>query len=309
LSEQKLYDLGAQVYIITERKRRGTNPADAVRDFSDDFERSANRSIYVRDVCVNFIRTFDTEIDGYISLSKIGMDVGLKDFPKPNLKKKDTGIPTSKINIDIEGTLPGLSEEGQDLLTRARRRVRTLPPLEEKEREVIDVERDILGMEDRDIESGDFTGDKVKGVQRYLELFNNNNKQQLINIFDNYRDFYNSKTEEERAFKMMEPPQKSEITRFSKKDLILLLIRLGYNPRSEDFDIGQDYQGLNIEDADPQIMFVDEIDNLDDYIIANYNTQSGRQTRPQLDLTEMEGFGYMSKANKPGLVKIYKLRK
>jgi hypothetical protein len=317
LSEQKLYDLGAQVYIITERKRRGTNPADAVRDFSDDFERSANRSIYVRDVCVNFIRTFDTEIDGYISLSKIGMDVGLKDFPKPNLKKKDTGIPTSKINIDIEGTLPGLSEEGQDLLTRARRRVRTLPPLEEnesetteeKEREVIDVESDILGMEDRDIESGDFTGDKVKGVQRYLELFNNNNKQQLINIFDNYRDFYNSKTEEERAFKMMEPPQKSEITRFSKKDLILLLIRLGYNPRSEDFDIGQDYQGLNIEDADPQIMFVDEIDKLDDYIIANYNTQSGRQTRPQLDLTEMEGFGYMSKANKPGLVKIYKLRK
>jgi len=314
LSEQKLYDLGVEVYKITERKRRGTNPTDAVRDFSDDFERSANKSIYVRDVCINFIRTFDTEIDGYISLSKIGMDVGLRDFPKPNLKRKNTGIPTSKINIDVEETLPNLSEEGQDLLTEARRRVGTLPPLEEdsesetteeKVREVIDVERDILG--ERDIESGEFTGEKIKGVQRYLQL-NNLSKQQIINMFDNYRVFYNRKTEEERAFKMMTPIQRGELTRLSKKDLILLLIRLGFNPRSEDFDIGQDYQGIDEEEADPRIMYDDEIEELDDYIVANYNPQTGRQLRPQEDLTEMEGFGYMSKANKPGLVKIYKLK-
>ena len=272
--------------------------------------------LFRSNVCVDFIRTFDTETDGYISLNKIGIDVGLRDFPKPNLKRKNTGIPTSKINIDIEGTLPNLSEEGQDLLTEARRRIGTLPPLEEidsetteeKEREVIDVERDILGMEDRDIESGEIAGEKVKGVQRYLQL-NNLSKQQLINIFDNYKVFFESKSETERLYELERPLQRGQLTRLSKKDLILLLIRLGFNPSTGAFDIGQYYQGIDEEEADPRIMSGDDIEKLDDYIIAHYNQQTGRQLRPQENLTEMEGFGYMSKANKPGLVKIYKLKK
>ncbi len=288
LNEKKLYDLGVETYIQTEKKRRGTNPADAIVDFSNDFDGSPFKSTYIRDVCVNFIRTFETEIDGYIALSKIGYDVGLRDFPKPNLKRKNEGIPTSRINIDIEGTIPNISEEGRELLDRARRRIRTLPPLdeesEEEEEEVrrsINVSRDILG-EDIDVESQEI-GQRTKGVQRYLQIFNNMNKQDIINLI---------KVEYESIGNDRNRLTPSQLNRMSKKDLVLELIKLGYGSRNED-----------------DVLSGEEIRILGDYISRHYNTQSGNQINPQEDLTAMEGFGYMSKANKPGLVKIYKLKK
>lgn len=297
LNDKPLHDLGVEVYIQLQRKTRGRNPADSIVEFSNEFDASFDKSKYVKDICVDYVRTFDTDIEGYTALSNIGNNVGLRDFPKPELKRNKEGIPTSKIDLDVESDI---SREIRELLEGDEDF--DLPYKERGE-----IMEPIIEEEEKKSESsiGEF-GEKVKGVQRYLELFRMN-KPALIELFGIYESIYNRATPEQQTYELGRPFTPKELNKMNKKDIVLKLIEYGFNPRSGEFDIGQDYEGIDYETANPNIMFGDEMEKLDDYIISNYNAK-GNQLRPDLDLTPMEGFGYLSRANKPGLVKIFKLK-
>jgi hypothetical protein len=110
---------------------------------------------YVSSIIIAYIRTFENTIDGWMASYQIAKNNGLRDFPKPKLETLREGIPTSTINLPISTIDLGssdynsprsslssesseekdsfldtprrefeskLSEEGREILRRARRK-------------------------------------------------------------------------------------------------------------------------------------------------------------------------------------------
>lgn len=281
LNENVLLNFGIEIHRALFLKQRFRNPD--IDAYTDDFDRSPNKIRYVSGEIRDYVATFSNELDGYIAVYRIAESLGLRDFPRPKLEVNRQGIPSAVVNPPIAGY--PVDEYFDPSI---------IPVLPELEPEPM--------------------GDKIVGVLRYKEL-QNFNREDLIDIMNEYKEFYKKEKDEpfgglKKTQKFMKPISQKDLKDMTKEQLIYHILARGYNPKTNKF---QFKQSNNVEEPDKYSFgitaFKNDIPALEGHMNTYYDDW---ETNPKLkagvdpnDLKQIEGFGF----NKPGLVKIYKLKK
>ncbi len=285
LSDDVLLRLGIEIHKARFMKERLRMPD--INLFTDTFNATPNKVRIVSTEIRDYVSLFPNKLDGYFSVYRIAESVGLKDFPRPKLEVNKPGIPTSTITPPIPtyfnpGTMPILP---------------ALPGLPVKP-------------------------EKIVGVKRYKDL-QDLGKKDLIGLMRNeFKAFYQAQKDDPkilggltRAQKFpMRPLSLNDLKAMSKAQIIYELLARGYNPKSNKFEFTQ-YN--NIQPPDKSSFGITAIKNdtpaLEGHM-ANY--YDDWETDPKLksgvdpnDMKLIEGFGYGSGYNSPGMIKIYKLKK
>ena len=104
LTRPRLYDLGLPIYVESVKKTSGVSYVVARRRFTNDYDYLSGEDnpqnetkFLVRDIIINYIKTFENPLDGWMASYQIAKSIGLSDFPKPQLETIREGIPTSYI--------------------------------------------------------------------------------------------------------------------------------------------------------------------------------------------------------------------
>jgi len=107
-NRERLYSLGLTIYIESKKKTSKMNPTLSKREFNNDYEylsfeddpEQATRDL-IRDIILDYIRTFENQIDGWMATYAEAKRLGLTDFPKPKIKETRQGELTSTIRAPI----------------------------------------------------------------------------------------------------------------------------------------------------------------------------------------------------------------
>lgn len=106
----RIYELGVSVFQEQQKKVRGTPPAEAMRLFDLEYDNIIDTAgedfddaivSYVATVIIAFVRTFENPLDGWMITYQIAKNMGLRDFPKPNVEDKRGGVPTTHIRTPL----------------------------------------------------------------------------------------------------------------------------------------------------------------------------------------------------------------
>lgn len=281
LSDDVLLRFGIEIHKARFMKERLRSPD--INLYTDTFNATPNKVRIVSADVRDYVSLFPNELDGYFSVYRIAESVGLRDFPRPKLEVNKPGIPTSTITPPIPTYF---NPVGIPTLP-------TLPALPGKP-------------------------EKIVGVKRYKDL-QDLDKDDLISLMRNeFKAFYQAQKDDPAILGGLKKKQKFPMTPISIKDLkamsksqiIYELLARGYNPKTNKFEFKQ-YNNIQPPDKSSFGITVlkNDIPDLEGHM-ANY--YDDWETDPKLkagvdpdDLKSIEGFGY----NRPGMVKIYKLKK
>lgn len=238
---------------IIAKKGFPENNIETLNRLNTDFNSPQNPTDIVLRLIIRYLKKFKTEEDGYTALFLIMKQEGYSDFPRPVLIQRRAGVPTPNINAPIAPQAqfePGIPD----------------PDIEEFE-------------PDPDAPEPSRIVDKVKGVDRFKQLFTLNNAQ-LKNLARQYN----------RDINPDDPI--TAITKKSKNTLAYDIIERGYNPRQDQF-----FRRNELNPAEKQ--------RLINHMTNNYNLfpqQRAADLKFDVDpaIENIEGFGMM---------KIYKLGK
>lgn len=107
LNRPRLYNLGLPIYVEDMQKSVRMSPNVATRRFNNDYDYLSGEDdpeqetrILVRDIILNYIRSFENPIDGWMATYQVAQRAGLRDFPKPQLKENRADL-TSTIRTPI----------------------------------------------------------------------------------------------------------------------------------------------------------------------------------------------------------------
>lgn len=237
---------------IIAKKGFPENNIETLNRLNTDFNSAQNPTDIVLRLIIRYLKKFKTEEDGYTALFLIMKQEGYSDFPRPVLIQRRAGVPTPNINAPIAPQAQFIPGEPD-------------PDIEEFE-------------PDPDAPEPSIIVDKVKGVERFKQLFTINNTQ-----LKNLARQYNKENPDDRI---------TGITRKSKTTLTYDLIERGFNPRQDQF-----FRSNELNPAEKQ--------RLIDHMTDNYNLfpqQRAVDLQAGVDpaISNIEGFGMM---------KIYKLGK